>query len=264
MRALLANYVLDRDNPVSINELRGFTLSDTRPRFYDGLTDRPLTALSAEEVRALRPQALRRLAGARPHDHFVKTHSQLGDYGGVSLIDPAVSAGAIYIVRDPRDMITSYAAHFGIGIDDAIGQVSDTENMTMATDFSMTTYLGRWDLHVESWAGQDKVPVCVVRYEDLVKNPEGVFGLVLRTLGHPVSEERLSRAVRSSSFETMRREEARDGFIERPPHMESFFRAGRAGGWKAELSGEQVSRIEQHFGATMLRYGYSPESAASH
>jgi len=116
----LANYVLDRDKPVSINDLCGFALSDTRPRFYDGPADQPLTALSVDQIRALRPEALRRIAKPRPHDHFVKTHSQFGTYAGVSLIDPAVTAGAIYVVRDPRDMIVSYAAHFGIGIDGAI------------------------------------------------------------------------------------------------------------------------------------------------
>jgi len=129
----------------------------------------------------------------------------------------------------------------------------------MAADFGMTTYLGRWDTHVGSWGGQDSVPVCTIRYEDLVRNPEGVFGSVLRIFGHPVSEERLSRAVRNSSFEIMRREEVRDGFVERPPHMphmESFFRPGQAGGWKAELSDAQAARIERQFGAIMKQYGY--------
>ena len=256
MRALLANYILDRDNPISINDLRGFTLSDTRPRFFDGLTDKPLTELTIEEVRALRPEAQRRLADARDHDHFVKTHSQLADYGGVPLINPAVTAGAIYILRDPRDMILSYAAHFGISVDEAIGQIALDDNITTAGDFEMSTILGRWDRHVESWTNQSTIPVCTVRYEDLHRDTPATFSAILKTLGISVSADRLAKAVRNSAFETLSREESRDGFIERPPHMERFFRSGKPGGGASELTASQRTRIEADHAPVMKRFGY--------
>lgn len=257
MRALLANYILDRENPVSINDLRGFTLSDTRPRFYDGVLDRPLPELSESEIRRLRPQAMQRLAAARPHDHFVKTHSQLAELDGVPLIDPAVSAGAIYILRDPRDVVVSYAAHFGLDLDGAIGQMADGGNITMAEGFRMTTYLGRWDSHVASWTAQGRIPVCLVRYEDLLRQPEQTFRAVLKQLGVPIDEERLQRAVRNSAFDTLRREESRDGFVERPPHMERFFRSGRSGEGREYLSAGQEERILSEFGAAMTANGYA-------
>ena len=258
MRALLANYILDQDAPVSINELRGFTLSDTRPRFFDGLTDKSLTALTAAEVRALRPQAQRLLAAARDHDHFVKTHSQLAEYDGVPLINPAVTAGAIYILRDPRDMVISYAAHFGISLDEAIDLIAQDQNMTTAGDFEMSTILGRWDRHVDSWTNQNVIPVCTVRYEDLHRDTQKVFGSILKTLGIPVSVDRLAKAVRNSAFETLSREESSDGFIERPPHMERFFRSGKPGGGETGLTAAQRTRIETDHAAVMQRFGYLP------
>lgn len=258
MRALLANYILDHDEPISINELRGFTLSDTRPRFFDGLTEKPLTSLTIEEVRALRPEAQRRLAAARDHDHFVKTHSQLAEYGGVPLINTAVTAGAIYILRDPRDMILSYAAHFGVDVDEAIDRIASDQNMTTAGDFEMSTILGRWDRHVVSWTDQNVIPVCAVRYEDLHRDTEAAFGSILKTLGMPVSADRLAKAVRNSAFETLSREESKDGFIERPPHMERFFRSGKPGGGVTGLTAAQRTRIETDHGAVMTRFGYLP------
>ncbi|UUX49927.1 sulfotransferase domain-containing protein [Nisaea acidiphila] len=256
VRALLANYVLDRDNPVSINDLRGFTLSDTRPRYYDGLLDRPLPDLSESEIRALRPLALRQLADARPHDHFVKTHSQYTEFEGINLIEPEVTAGAIYIVRDPRDVAVSFAAHFGLAVDDAIERMADAGNLTTAGDFRMTTFLGSWDAHVASWTNQDEVPVCLVRYEDLLRAPEETFGKMLKVLGLPHAQDRISRAVANSAFETMKREERRDGFVERPPHMERFFRAGTAGGWRGVLTDAQIKQIERKFAPAMRQLGY--------
>lgn len=256
LRALLANYVLDRQEPISINELRSFTLSDTRPRFFDGLTDKALTDLTEQEVRSLRSAAQRRLADARPHDHFVKTHSQLCQYEGETLIEPAVTAGAIYVVRDPRDLVVSYAAHFGVDLDEAIRRIADEGNMTMAGEFKMTTYLGRWDHHVDSWCLQREIPVCMVRYEDLSREPEQAFGKVLATLGMPVTEERLKRAVRNSAFETMSKEEEKEGFVERPPHMERFFRSGKTGEGEKQLSDAQRHRIEEAFRPVMTRFGY--------
>ena len=35
--------------------------------------------------------------------------------------------------------------------------------------------MGSWAFHVKSWTNQEKLPIIVVRYEDLVKSPHKYF-----------------------------------------------------------------------------------------
>ena len=44
--------------------------------------------------------------------HFLKTHSSLEEYNGNSFISKKDTLGAIYIVRDPRNLITSLTHHY--------------------------------------------------------------------------------------------------------------------------------------------------------
>ena len=42
---------------------------------------------------------------------YVKTHSMLVDSAGTPMITRAVTAGGIYIVRNPLDVVVSYSHH---------------------------------------------------------------------------------------------------------------------------------------------------------
>ncbi len=85
--------------------------------------------LSPDEVMNLRPLAYRRLAevsGGPPlllkiHDRWCTTPS------GVPLFPPEVTSGCVHVVRDPRDVCLSLAAHNGTDIDRAIAQMADPD-----------------------------------------------------------------------------------------------------------------------------------------
>ena len=63
---------------------------------------------------------------------FVKTHNALILVEDAPLITPEVTAGAIYIVRDPRDIAVSFSRHRGRSIDDTIAFMADPEAATGA------------------------------------------------------------------------------------------------------------------------------------
>ena len=56
---------------------------------------------------------------------FLKTHSYLFNINNNPFTDLNNSIGAIYIVRDPRNVVTSYAHHYSITVDEAFNQISD-------------------------------------------------------------------------------------------------------------------------------------------
>jgi hypothetical protein len=256
MRAFLANYVLDRDLPLPISELGAFTLSDTRPRFYQDAAGRPIAEITEEDSLRLRGRAQELIAAARPHDHFVKTHSLNGTHLGVTLINRAVTKGAICITRNPLDLVASYAGHFNMTIDQTIDAMADPVNSTVDAGYRVFTLLGRWSDHVVSWRDTNDFPLVLVRYEDLLEKPVPTFGRIIKALSLPVSDERLNRAIKFSSFAELSRQERREGFSERPPHSARFFREGRSGSWHDTLTHAQIDRLIEAHRDVMGTLGY--------
>ena len=118
-------------------------------------------------------------------------------------------------------------------------------------------YIGDWSAHAASWTGPEApFPVHIVRYEDMIADPEAAFGAVVNFLGLPLSPEVLTKAIRFSRFDELRKQEQESGFIEKPDNSRSFFRKGKAGGWRDALAPELAERIIADHGEVMDRFGY--------
>ena len=256
MRAFLANYILKQKESYPINELGSFSLSDTRPRFFQDASGKPVEQLSIIDTLKLRLKCQKLIAEFKNHDHFVKTHSRYGTFKGHSLINNCVSKGAIYLVRNPLDLVISYAAHLGISIDDAIEAMNGSPNFIVEADSNVVTVMGSWSEHVDSWLTNKDVPRILVRYEDLVKDSTQEFYKVLTTLGMEIDYDQLSNSVGFSSFSELAKQESVSGFRERPPHAKQFFRQGVSGQWNDILKRSQVQKIIAAHGNVMAKLGY--------
>ena len=115
-----------------------------------------------------------------------------------------------------------------------------------------------WSTHVESWTASSHPQLHVVRYEDMSRRPGPTFRAITAFLGLKPPRERLERAMRHSSFRSLRAQEDRVGFIERTPSQERFFRTGKMGGWREVLDDAQVRRVVERHRAQMERFGYLP------
>src|SRR5690606_25030496 len=136
-----------------------------------------------------------------------------GSYDGHPLHNPDVTAGAVYVVRNPLDVAISVAHHFGTDIDTAIARLESDDVGTLNDALFVSQVLGSWSTHVASWADQEAPRLLVVRYEDLLEKPAKTFGKVAKLLG--VSDKgRVERAIRHASFGTLAKMEQRDGFVE--------------------------------------------------
>ena len=256
MRAFLANYILDRADAFPINQLGSFSLSDTRPRFFHEAARKSLEQLSQNDTISLRNDAQKLIADSKEHDHFVKTHSQYGTFNKCPLINAQVTKGAIYLVRNPLDLVISYSAHLGVSINEAINTMGEVRNSTTEQDSNVLTIIGRWSEHVNSWLDNKDVPRVLVRYEDLIKSPYVQFRKTLNALGINVNEDRLRRAIEFSSFSELADQELKGGFRERPPHAERFFRKGTVDQWDQTLTNKQIRKLEDMHGLIMKKLGY--------
>lgn len=261
---LLACWLADR--PVGVNEMGRMSMAwgEMNPDMWFVATGKHLADLSTEEITQHR-QAVHYVLGnvkirktlvgdllTEGEDVFVKTHSAIAILNGYPTIYSGTKGG-IYVVRDPRDVASSYAHHYGFSLDEAIDRMGRPMWITQPGKGSFYQFTGTWSENVESWA--DAEGVHVIRYEDLHNAPVDTFRGVLRFLGLSGYVPRVKRAIENASFRRLKAEEDEKGFVE-ASERGTFFRQGKAGGWKDVLSPEQVARIEFDHGAVMRRMGY--------
>lgn len=258
LRAFLANMVVDRGEAVALQELPRFGDDEALPEDYAALGGRPSSELSTADIARLRPLVHARIAARHPATVFVKTHNMAGSIDGHPLHAMAVTSGAIYVVRNPLDVVLSMRGHFGLDIDDAITMLAADNAGSRNDALHVSQVLGSWSRHVESWSGQDATRTLVLRYEDLLERPAKHFGKVARFLNLPEDRARLDRAIRFSSFATLADMERQHGFVEASDKGTRFFRKGRSNQWREGLTREQVGRIIGDHRAQMARFKYVP------
>lgn len=110
---------------------------------------------------------------------------------------------------------------------------------------------------MSSWLDDAGLNVHLVRYEDLQVDTITYFGEVVRFCGLEYDEQRLQKAAQFSDFQELQRQEREKGFKERSRVApDAFFRKGESGGWREELSTDQIRKIIDVNGEIMLRFGY--------
>ncbi len=150
---------------------------------------------------------------------------------------------AIYLVRDGRDALTSYA-HYILsfekdpGIDSGPAAFSSTLRELIVGN---PRPFGSWSENVSAWSGRQRT--VVVRFEDLVKTP---LEVVRRAMSEVGGEELLVRETILPSFEELHR------------LFPEFFRRGQVGGWRTEMSPDLHELFWKHHENTMRRMGYAP------
>jgi hypothetical protein len=257
MRAFLHNYIRRPDAPYDINRLTDLTASDVNAERYRRYDPRPASQYSIADVQRMRRLVHRDLTALDSTLVFVKTHNPLMLVEGAPLITPEVTAGAIYIVRDPRDIAVSFSRHRGRSIDDTIAFMADPEAATGGTDAKVYERFSTWSDHARSWTNRPDPRIQVVRYEAMLADPATVFAAQISWLGEAPPPDRLERAIRFSGFDELRAQEQARGFKERVAGSTApFFGTGRAGAWRQVLTPAQQGRIERDHGAMMQRFGY--------
>ncbi len=224
---------------------------------FEQMLGKPLTAATRAETAVIRPQVHAAIAERSEGVALVKTHAALGQLGNIPTHNLAVSSGTIYIVRDPRDVAISLAAHNGATIDQAINDMATASYGTENTDSAAFEVWGSWTENTVSWTMRPHEAVLVVRYEDMQSDPLATFSTVASHLRQRPSPEQIAEAVELSTFKELQEAEINAGdFRERSERSDRFFREGRVGEWKEKLSEAQVNRIVETHGEQMGKLGY--------
>jgi hypothetical protein len=255
LRAFLHNYILQPEQPYGINMLGDLSVSESIAAFFNKHDSRPASTFSTRDVQRIRPLVHADFTCFHPDLVFVKTHNAALSFHEIPLCTPAVTAGAIVIVRDPRDVAISFSHFSGLPVDDVISFMGNARAANRGTDAQVFEFLSSWSKHTASWIQTEKR--IILRYEDLLAEPQKSFGRIIKFLGEDAPAEKLRRAIRFSSFENLSAQEAEQGYTAAGPNAASkFFRTGHAGQWQTALTPAQTKRIEADHATIMQKFGY--------
>jgi hypothetical protein len=165
-----------------INDLSQFSMgSAARPLYKEILGFAP-TNEHRDQIAAARAGVQQYIADAVEGLIFVKTHQALVVDRGHITINFAVTSGAIYIVRNPLDVAISYAHHLGKPIDFAIDFINLKNAEALGNARHVYEVYGSWSQHVLSWTRKPHPAIYVMRYEDMLAEPQKTFGALARHL----------------------------------------------------------------------------------
>ena len=204
---------------------------------------------------------------------FLKTHSYLFNIEGNGFTDLNNTLGSIYIVRDPRNVVTSLANFLDMSITKAtdhlihsphIGGVKNTNKI----EDIMKTYTGTWSGNFNSWKSfKSNGKYLLIKYEDLISNKEEnlkkilKFIYKLKNINFEIDETKIKNIIQSTSFENMKNLEKEKGFEEARISIETkekipFFNLGQKNEWKKLLDLETIKKIEKVFKKEMKELEY--------
>jgi hypothetical protein len=258
MRAFLHNLFRDPDEAYDINKITDFSTSDSAIDWYTAQDKRDWTEWSVLDVARMRRGAQLAMCQLKKDDIFVKTHNASVKFHGYPMMHQDLTAGSIYIVRNPLDVCISLSHHYGTDIDTTINILADPSIGSKTNDKIVYEVHKSWSVHVDSWTNPPRPGLAVLRYEDMLNNPIKTFGGLTQFLGLNPPRKRLERAIERASFKTLRRQEDEKGFKEKSPFAQKFFREGRAGQWRELLTPAQIDKVVDQNKEQMQRFGYWP------
>jgi aryl sulfotransferase len=261
LRVFITNLERGGETRASINDLDFVSGSGIRAHF-DEAVGYKAGELTHDEVDRLRPDVYVYESHVRDEAFFCKVHDAFASVpDGRPLFPPEASLRAVYIIRNPLDVCVSFAHHRGAtDLDAMIESMADPTYAFGGCPHDPTQQLRQrlltWSGHVLSWVDGARMPLHVMRYEDMKLSPLPTFTSCAEFLGLPHDRERVLDALEKSSFAELQRQEREQGFSEKPPSARSFFREGRVGSWRDELTPQQAARIVRDHRDVMRRFGY--------
>lgn len=265
LRVFLANLIREQETPIKISDINNDSIASDRVMF-DEVIGVESGELTHDEVDELRPEVYtyiakkaKKLIHCKVHDAYRVLPS------GKALFPLSNNCRAIYVLRNPLDVCVSFTYHQGHqDFDATIAQMADSSfELNGRLDRQSTQLRQRllsWSEHLDSWTQAPTSLVHTIRFEDMYSSPVSTFTAIAEFAGYPSDSNRVERAIKASEFGELQKQEAELGFSESAAPKRAFFRSGKSGSWRHELSNAQIRTIVEKHRHTMQKFGYLNDS----
>lgn len=200
---------------------------------------------------------------------ILKTHQGKYNVGKDSFTNDRNTLATIYIVRDPRTLVSSISNHYTLTLDEAFNflitpQIIGNSKRWEDKETGMKCLLGKWNDHYRSWT-RDKSNLLLIKYEDLIKNPENelekIINFLKKYLNVETNKNKNKEILETTSFKSLKEMEQKGLFKEnvlskKDDSKVNFFHLGPANNWKDNLDEDVKNKIEKNFYQEMAELEY--------
>ena len=203
---------------------------------------------------------------------FFKTHNVFGKINNNPFTNKDNSLGCIYIIRDPRNVITSLSNHYELNYDDALAWMTNHKKYIFdnrgGKDYGNFQFISSWSNNYKSWKIQKDLPIKIIRYEDLLEKTFSVTKEIILFVNkvsknnEKVDTQKLRNSVNSTSFNRLKTNEQKEGFAEaifskKQNKMIPFFNLGPKNNWKNILDEDFANKLYEIFKDDLNQFKYS-------
>lgn len=257
LRSQLTNYISKAD--VDINNMASLVPIDSAKSLWTDYLGLDTGAAKGKEIFAHRAAMYREL-NKKVGDKkrlFLKSHSANITIKGEKNFDLESIGKIIHVVRNPFDVLPSFANHMGLDIDKAWKSM---QSQTLALNESPkqhSEFISSWDFHTKSFLSlkPQAKKYLMVRYEDMKLKPVATFQRIIEFIGMQSDENKMINALWNSTFENLKNKEQESGFKEAPVGR-TFFRSGKIGAFKDEIPPEIIHEMALKYGDLLKLLGY--------
>ena len=192
---------------------------------------------------------------------FLKTHSAFAKINNFPFTTNKQTIGAIYIIRDPRNVVTSISNHFQMDFENTINFMINKRkfliNKMKPDNYGNFTFLNSWSEHYNSWIRNNQFKTLLIKYEDLQKNSIKTFERIVLFINEisnkdeKIDKNKIEKIVDSISFENLKKREQLQGFPEAVYNDSNkkinFFYLGKKNNWKKIFTKEQIEILNKTF-----------------
>ncbi|QDV82468.1 sulfotransferase domain-containing protein [Planctomycetes bacterium TBK1r] len=154
------------------------------------------------------------------------------------------------IVRDGRDVLCSYRS-----FNEALGEADDLDDMIAGR---VEMRWGQWHRHVIAWQQNPfDAEILTVRYEDLKTDCGNQLRRIATFMQLDLGTAELAAIADSTRVDRMQDRERRFGWDNKLwPAEKRFVRRGVSGGYKDEMTAEQIAAFNERYQEALQQLGY--------
>jgi hypothetical protein len=202
---------------------------------------------------------------------FLKTHNIYGALNGNEFSNRSNSIGGIYIIRDPRNVITSLMNHFEMNKEDALKFMLSEKKFIYdffkKNDFSDFQFISSWAKNYKSWINNKDFPIKLIKYEDLIKDTFFVVKDLINFIddtsktNYKFNKSKAQNAIQTTNFENLKNIEKNYGFSESIKSKNKnnkipFFHLGPNNKWQNFFDNDFANKLNVIFKESLKELQY--------